>query len=278
MAKLPRQVDSRIAIVTPENIAFEYALAGPMRRLPAFAVDVLIRAMVIVAIVLSMFLFTAIGISGLGFSVLLITWFALSWFYGGLFETLWNGQTPGKWLLGLRVLTVDGEPINALQAVLRNVLRDVDALPFSPVGLGMYMVGLVTMAANDRFQRLGDLACGTIVVIERKGDWHGLAPMSEPAVVELAQTLPTRYVPNRSMSQALAAYVARRKLFSQARRFEIANNLAAPLCEMLSLPADTNPDLLLCALYYRKFIAEAAEMREALIAAERPALAEVTGR
>ena len=62
----------------------------------------------------------------------------LFWFYGGLFETFWNGQTPGKRLLGIRVITLDGQPINALQAILRNVLRIVDAQPlrFSRSGFG----------------------------------------------------------------------------------------------------------------------------------------------
>ena len=39
MPKAPRQLDSRIDIVTPENIAFHYLLAGPFRRLPAYLID-----------------------------------------------------------------------------------------------------------------------------------------------------------------------------------------------------------------------------------------------
>ena len=59
----------------------------------------------------------------------LIAMFVLEWFYGGIFETYMNGQTPGKWVMGIRVLTVDGQPINGLQAVLRNILRTVDLYP-----------------------------------------------------------------------------------------------------------------------------------------------------
>ena len=58
--------------------------------------------------------------------------FAVSWFYFGLFETFWNGQTPGKRMMGLRVLSVTGQPINAMQAILRNILRAVDAMPRVP--------------------------------------------------------------------------------------------------------------------------------------------------
>ena len=257
MPKAPRQLDSRIEIVTPENIAFHYVLAGPFRRLPAFLIDVAIRAVVLLAVGLfCMWLFSLARAGGLGVGVTLVSWFALSWFYGGLFETYWNGQTPGKRLLGLRVLSVDGQPINALQAVLRNILRDVDSMPLGGIGVPLYMLGLTVMAANDRYQRLGDLACGTIVVVEQRGKLRGLASLQQTEIAEFAQNVPRNFKVTRSLRHALAAYVARRELFSAQRRFEIARTLAEPLCRCLSLPPDTNPDLVLCALYYRAFIAD----------------------
>jgi uncharacterized RDD family membrane protein YckC len=255
-----RQLDSRIEIVTPENIAFHYVLAGPFRRLPAYLIDVAIRLVALVAIGVAAAVAGIAGVGGLGIGVWLVSWFVLSWFYGGLFETLWNGQTPGKRLLGLRVLAVDGRPINALQAVLRNVLRDVDALPMigygGAAGIPLYMLGLVTMAANNRYQRLGDLACGTIVVVEKRSRLRGLAQIAHGEVLEFAQHLPPSFVAGQAMAQALSVYVGRRELFSPARRYELARTLAEPLCERLNLPAYTNPDLLLCALYYRAFIAD----------------------
>jgi hypothetical protein len=179
----------------------------------------------------------------------------MSWFYGGLFETLWNGQTPGKRLLGLRVLSVDGRPINAMQAVLRNVLREVDAWPILGL-LPLFMVGLVSASASWRFQRLGDLACGTIVVVERRSRLRGLARVGAAEVLQFAQQLPASFVPTQTMAQALAAYVSRRERFSPARRYELARMLTDTLVERLNLPADTNPDLLLCALFYRSFITD----------------------
>jgi uncharacterized RDD family membrane protein YckC len=260
MAKAPRQLDSRIEIVTPENIAFDYVLAGPFRRLPAYLIDVGIRLGVLFSLLFAVMLAGFAGVAGLGFGMFLVVWFVLSWFYGGLFETLWNGQTPGKRLLGLRVLAVDGRPINALQAVLRNVLRDVDAWPIvgygGALGIPLYMLGLVTMAANDRYQRLGDLACGTIVVVEKRGRLRGLAQVGQAEVLQFAERLPANFTVNRAMAQALSAYVARRERFAPARRFELARTLADPLAARLHLPPDTNPDLLLCALYYRAFIAD----------------------
>ncbi len=256
MSKLPRQLDSRIEIVTPENIAFAYVLAGPFRRLPAFLIDFAIRAAVLFLLAMGCLVLSVASLSGIGLGVFLVVWFVLSWFYGGLFETLWNGQTPGKRLLGLRVLSIDGQPINALQAVLRNVLRDVDALPLAMSFVPLYMLALATMTANNRFQRLGDLASGTIVVVEKRSKLRGLVMMNRPEVVAFAQTLPVGFVASRAMSHALSTYVARRELFSAPRRFEIARNLAEPLCLRWGLPVDTNPDLLLSALYYRAFIAD----------------------
>jgi uncharacterized RDD family membrane protein YckC len=260
MPKPLRQIDSRIEIVTPENIAFHYVLAGPFRRLPAYLIDVGIRLGILVIVAIAVAISGLAGMASLGFGLFLISWFVLSWFYGGLFETFWNGQTPGKRLLGLRVLSIDGRPINAMQAVLRNVLRDVDAWPIvgygGAVGIPLYMLGLATMAANDRYQRLGDLTCGTIVVVDRRARLRGLAQMDHGEVLRFAQQLPANFTASQAMAQTLSAYVARRDRFSPARRFELARVLADPLIVRYGLPPDTNPDLLLMAMYVRTFLAD----------------------
>jgi len=262
---MPRdmQLDSRIEIVTPENIGFQYRVAGPFRRLPAYLIDLGIRVIVsLLAFVAFLIAFGTVGAGGIGFGLGLIAWFVLSWFYGGLFETLWNGQTPGKRLMRLRVVTVEGQPITATQAVLRNILRTVDSLPVVPIPgmepltgiLPMHMLGLSATLASSRFQRLGDLACGTIVVIEDREQLHGVVPVQDPNVIELAATLPAGFVASRATARALSSYVSRRAHFAPARRTEIARTLGEPLCDRFNLPRDTSHDLLLCALYYKTFI------------------------
>ena len=118
------QIDSTVEVVTPENIAFHYQVAGPFRRLPAFLLDVLIRAaaFALVAVFIS-FIGGTIGAGGMSVAVIAILWFLSDWFYGGICETVMNGQTFGKRTMGIRVLTVDGQPINGVQAVMRNFLR-----------------------------------------------------------------------------------------------------------------------------------------------------------
>ena len=94
-------------------------------------------------------------------SLVVLAIFLLIWGYHIFFEFLWNGQTPGKRVAGIRVLTTRGEPVTFVHVLVRNLLRIVDFLPSS------YMLGAVCILVTRRSQRLGDLAAGTIVVHER---------------------------------------------------------------------------------------------------------------
>jgi uncharacterized RDD family membrane protein YckC len=255
------QLDTRIEIVTPENIAFQYRVAGPFRRLPAFLIDAAIRfAIISLGGLIFAFTFGMIGLEGIVWGLTLVLWFVLSWFYGGLFETFWNGQTPGKRVMRIRVVSIDGQPINGIQATLRNFLLVVDALPpFVILPFPLFQVGLFAALSNDRFQRLGDMAAGTMVVVE-EGHWlRGLIDLKDPDVVRLAGQLPVNFQLKRPLARAISAYVERRGSFSFGRRLEIARHVAEPLRERLNLPPNTNLDLLLCALYYRTFITERQE-------------------
>lgn len=256
MARRKRQLDNRVEIVTPENIGFEYRIAGPFYRLPAYLVDVIIRLLMVAgAGMLATWLFGSLGMHGVGIGVVLIVWFVVEWFYGGLFETYWNGQTPGKRMFHIRVVAVDGQPINALQAVLRNILRAVDGLPMlGSAPIPLFQVGLLACLLSNRYQRLGDMACGTLVIVEQHRQSFGVSRMNDPQVIALAATLPVNFGARRSTAQALSKYVERRDQFVAARRLEIAGHLAGPLVRKLELPPDTNADLLLCALYHRVFL------------------------
>jgi uncharacterized RDD family membrane protein YckC len=265
MAKGQDQLDLRIEVQTPENIAFQYRAAGPFRRLPAYLVDVAIRGLLTFAVgMLFIMLFGSVGLAGLGIGLGLAGWFAMSWFYGGLFESYWNGQTPGKRMFGLRVVCVDGRPINGAQAVLRNILRAADALPVVPVPgmpqavpiLPLYLVGVITPLFNARYQRLGDLVCGTMVIAEEKQYGATMIQMRDPEAIQLAATLPANLQVSRPLGRALVKYVSRRAAFGVERRAEIARRLGEVLALQYNLPRQLSYDLLLCALYYRAFIAD----------------------
>jgi len=249
------RLDTTIEIVTPENIAFQYRLAGPFRRLLAWIVDLVIRIFFVGAMGFAMLIsMSLLDLPGVGVAVGLVTVFVVQWLYGGLFEAFWNGQTIGKRVVGIRVLSKDGQPISGFQAVLRNVLRVADMQPFP-----LYVVGLCAATMNRRFQRLGDLAARTIVVVEEAGWLRGVVPIVEPEAIRLAGLIPAGFRASATLARALAAYVERRKQFSWTRRTEIAGPVAGPLQEQFRLPPNTNPDLLLCALYFRTFIADRSD-------------------
>ncbi|HVX61441.1 MAG TPA: RDD family protein [Pirellulales bacterium] len=251
-----QQLDTRIEIVTPENIAFQYQVAGPFRRLPAYLIDLLLRIVVIVLAGIGLMIaFGTIGMGGVGAGMAAVAWFVFDWFYGGLFEAYWNGQTPGKRLMRIRVVSDEGQPINGAQAVLRNFLRSVDAMPPLLI-FPTYLLGLLSTAMNDRFQRLGDLAAGTMVIVEEPQRHYGVARVNEPEAIRLAAELPAKIAISRSLARALSSYVQRRQAFPWRRRAEIAMHVAEPLRVKYGLPAGTSHDLLLCALYYRAFIAD----------------------
>jgi uncharacterized RDD family membrane protein YckC len=259
-------LDTTIEIVTPENIAFQYRLAGPFRRLNAFLIDLALRGLVLLLVLFSQIPLVQIFGEALG-AFLLVIWFFMEWFYLGIFETYFNGQTPGKRLMGIRTLTLDGQPINGLQAVLRNILRSVDSMPWlslEVVGgppmyfIPTYVLALISMAMNPRFQRLGDFVCGTMVVVEERRWFRGVAKMEDPRAIQLAALLPADLQPSRTMARAVAAYVERRRFFSPARRHEIAHSLGRQLVTRCGLPEETSDDLLLCAFYYRTFVTDSS--------------------
>lgn len=148
-------LDTTRRVATPEGIELTLHLAGPVPRALAWAIDFALR---IAVLLLVMLLAMPLGRAGGG--VILLAAFFVEWLLPACFEAMWNGQTPGKRALGLRVLNDDGTPLRWPGALTRNLLRAADFLPF------FYGVGLVAMLVNRDFKRLGDLAAATVVVYE----------------------------------------------------------------------------------------------------------------
>ncbi|MEW4455260.1 RDD family protein [Bremerella sp. JC817] len=266
-------IDSQFKVVTPENIAFNYQVAGPFRRLLAFLLDLFIRLAVVVAFFILLGVlgvgnaFVQAGLGDLMMALGTLAVFFFNWFYMAAFEYWWNGTTPGKRLLNLRVTTDEGEPINLFQSAVRNLFRYVDMWPMVPLPFAWmreqmtadpivvtFLFALIVPIFNNRFQRIGDLIAGTMVVIEDRSWLMKVAKIEDDRARLLADYIPPNFVAPRSMVKAVATYVERRRYFTTARRREIARHLAEPLLEKFGLPDDTSYDLLLCALYYRTFL------------------------
>src|SRR5258708_22366825 len=174
------------SVLTPERVSLQYDIAGIGSRGAAAMVDTAIQAvvMIVLFVALSAGLATVAAFLSFGNSnataTLVLALFVLALFivangYFILFEILWNGQTPGKRMVGLRVIRENGYPMRPIDAVIRNLVRLVDWLP------GAYGIGVLTLLMNERPKQLGDFASGTIVV--REGA-RGAAAILLPAVAE----------------------------------------------------------------------------------------------
>jgi uncharacterized RDD family membrane protein YckC len=234
--------------VTPERIVFQYPLAGPFRRFFAYVVDQVLIIFVLFVVTMVALWVTQGSLSGFG--AVLVAYFLLNWGYAAFCEGVFNGQTLGKRVVGVRVITEKGVPLTGAQAVLRNLIGAVDGLSF------FFMVGLSSMILSRRFQRLGDLAAGTMVVVEQRRRRIRLERVKEPAVDALLPWLPVRVAAGPAIARALSDYVKRRGLFSRARREEMAGHLARPLRQRYHLPDDATNDAVLCAAYHRVFLGE----------------------
>jgi uncharacterized RDD family membrane protein YckC len=152
-------------VITSEKVPFTYRVAGLGSRLMAWLVDF---GIIVLLTVMGMLIATTLeeGRSGLGLAILMLWTFVVQWGYFLLFEWLWNGQTPGKRLVGIRVVQTDGTSLGFSQSAVRNVLRVADGLPLLVMDVMplLYGVGFLVAACTRENRRLGDLAAGTLVV------------------------------------------------------------------------------------------------------------------
>ena len=150
-------------VLTTEKVPFSYRVAGLGSRFLAWLLDFL--AILVLAFVgLLLCNLFEIGRAGLGQAMFQLWLFVLTWGYFLLFEWLWDGQTPGKRVLGIRVIRRNGTSVGFVGSGLRNIVRVVDLLP------AFYAFGFVTAACNRENRRLGDLAADTLVVhVDRRG-------------------------------------------------------------------------------------------------------------
>jgi uncharacterized RDD family membrane protein YckC len=262
-------LDTKIRVATPENIAFEYSIAGPFRRLPAYLLDVIVKfaALGLLVFLMAIGLGSVLGELGMAATqvLLLLGLFVTSWFYGAAFETWANGRTVGKWVFGLRVVSTDGHAINGSQALLRNLVMAADMLPpcfvmqaedFPGIPLPTYLAAMISMALTKRQQRLGDLAAGTMVVVDERAWAFATTKVDDPRAHALASFIPPGFQPSPTLARAIAAYVERRRYLSGPRRAEIARHVAGPLLDQFGFRSDIDPDLLIVALYWRTFWAD----------------------
>jgi uncharacterized RDD family membrane protein YckC len=203
-------LDTVVYAETPEGIMIELRPAGLAARFYAFMLDWMIRIGILYAVAL-----VAASMSGVGIALTLILFFALEWLYPVAFELSRWGATPGKRVMGLKVVMDSGLPITPAASFTRNLLRVADFLPM------LYGFALASMLMRKDFKRLGDIAAATLVVyeplpspkiamrnIEPLAPAMTLAPQDQAAVIALAARA-ARLTPERlDELAALAAPVS----------------------------------------------------------------------
>ena len=196
-------LDTTYIIATPEGVELRLPVAGLASRALAWLIDAAIKIFVVfvAAIILQIF-----GNFGMGLQ--LISMFLLVWFYNILFEVLNHGATPGKRAVGVRVMNINGTPVGWTGSLIRNLIRFVDTLP------GSYAFGLISMLSTRHFQRLGDLAAGTIVVYQPKKAATRRSGDVDPVAVTIPLTLDEQ--------QAIVSYGDRAATLSHDRAEELA--------------------------------------------------------
>jgi uncharacterized RDD family membrane protein YckC len=229
--------ERRLVLETAEGVEFSHRLASPLVRGLAVALDLAIVQSVSSAVVGLLAVLEHLSRDFFLFAAILAG-FVLSFGYWIFFELRWRGQTPAKRVLGIRVMDVEGRRLEAHQVVLRNLLRVVDQLPF------LYLVGAVTGFATSRWQRVGDLVAGTVVVHEpppvsiRKAGLaeadHGHNSLRDRP--HLAKRL--RQALGPSEYRIARAALARRDQLDPEARLEVFAALAARIRQMVSLPPE----------------------------------------
>lgn len=242
-------LDDELVIETPERVELHYVLANIGNRFLAAGIDHLIQLglMLLIAIL-------AVSIGGWNLFSDMSTWtaalavlalFGIYWGYFVVFETAWNGQTPGKRIMKLRVVREDGRPVRFFEVFVRNLIRL--AIDFMPPPT--YAIGVVSIIFSARSKRVGDLVAGTVVVKERAIEAPSLdeiIKISELEQQRIERAAPalffadTRLLSERELS-AVETFLKRRYELSEVNRAALATRIAHPISAKLGITAEQLP-------------------------------------
>ena len=261
------ETEETLVIETPERVPLAFALASIGNRFLAAAIDHFIQYF-------SIFIVSWIFLSIAGYgtfaqestalsempkwtiAIMILVLFLLFVGYFIFFEWLWDGQTPGKRLMKLRVIRDDGRPITFWEALARNLLRFFDSMPI--IGFPFYSVGLIVVFLSSRDQRVGDIFAGTVVIRERTDEAPTFAetfsnPIADAAFRRVQKR--TEFTANVTALSAteievVESFLRRRWDLTERQRVWMAWRIALPLMYKLK------PDYDLTTFSYEGFLEE----------------------
>jgi len=250
---------NRIKYQTPESVELEFNLAGIGSRAWALVIDYHILGLTL-ALFVTGFLYLSYQLSdfftkifsnvdklelwlfAIGF--LIIFFIYTSYFV--FFETLWQGQTPGKRLAKIRVIRDDGRPVGLQHAILRSLLRPVDDFMF---------IGALLIMFTNKEKRLGDLVSGTFVIQQESNtikkqnlilssDAENLADKLLQ-ISDFSQMLPDDFA-------VIREYLQRRVGMTPKAKIRLSQGLSQQIQAIINLealPDNVTPEVFLEAVY-----------------------------
>jgi uncharacterized RDD family membrane protein YckC/uncharacterized membrane protein SpoIIM required for sporulation len=217
-------LDQHVDVETPEQVVLSYTIAGIASRGAAALIDYAVLSVMVLVLGLAVVPFASqLRSMAWPLAILTIVAFGIYWGYYVLFEGLWDGQTPGKRQLGLRVVRDGGYSITFGASAVRNLVRFIDMQP--GVVFGAYSIGILSAVLSRSGKRLGDYAAGTIVVRERAVT----ITSGDPSPVAAAATEPAGALTSALTDDEYALldrYMARRNSLDVNRRMQFAEQLA----------------------------------------------------
>jgi uncharacterized RDD family membrane protein YckC len=269
----PEYQPDQLNIETPEQVDLRLPIAGIGSRFLAILTDTVIQIVAELLLILLFVLFVSASqrqhvgditdTSGKWLLAAIVLFhFLLFWGYFALFEAFWNGQTPGKRLVKIRVIKDSGRQITLFEALARNLLRIIDMIPPN-----FYLVGLISMLCNKQQKRLGDFVAGTIVIHERLSEQPLLAhssrsitaafyPQPQPQFVQAVGAFqpPADAIARLGAEDLhmIESFLGRALDFDTATRTGIASRIASSIFAKMNLPLPTemNPERTLEAISY----------------------------
>lgn len=249
---------NRVTLQTPESVELEFTLAGIGNRAYALLIDYIVSSLIITVFLISWTYFSiqiySIIENWLGnnnqlgqwlIAIPILTSFFIYVGYFVFFEALWQGQTPGKRYVKIRVIRDDGRPISLQQSTLRALLRPID---------DTFFVGVFLILLSKREKRLGDYIAGTLVIQEERSFVSAAFPLSDQSQ-DLANQLQIEADMSRMLPEDFAVireYLQRRQVMTKEAKIEVSKQLADQIKEIIALekvPQKVTANIFLEAVY-----------------------------
>jgi uncharacterized RDD family membrane protein YckC len=231
------------SVVTPEHVMLRFQTAGLGSRATAMLIDtgILLLVNLTVFILFGIVLFGNeddffLDSGNYALAIVLLVIFVVNFGYYWLQEAFWGGQTVGKRLVGIRVIRDNGQPATFVSSTIRNLFRIIDAMPTG------YFLGALVCFFHPRDKRIGDMVAGTIVVVEsgQRSTLFQKRKDKQPNGFDLNHALLVlderqKQAITREDWQLLSSFISRSSSLSQAKKYELGNQIASVMRKKLEL-------------------------------------------